>query len=616
MGQIEIRKDGVYLDGSKFFLVSGDFHYFRTHEDGWRRRLKLMKDFGLTAVTTYVAWNLHEPKPGEYCFEGIADLPRFLREADEEGLKVVLRLSPYMCAEWEMGGLPSWLLRDRTICLRSSDEAFMKPVRRYTKVLADKIRPYLYTNGGPVILLGLENEYGSFGNDKQYLLGMRELYRSLGLDVPFISANGADPFKYINGTLPDVWNGVDATAVLPGGVSELEKLRQYQPNLPLMAGEAWCGKIFFWGSPSELGTGGIEHAAYFEKALEMGAFVNFYMFCGGTNFAFFSGALINDEKRRYRPLLTSYDYDAPVSEDGVPQQKYFLMRDVLDKYLGKEPREHIAPPHKVQTISDIRLDESAMLFDNMETACEKHVYSHRTICMEDLEQDYGFISYTTQVEYTDPAPRHLRLDGLADRATVYLDGQYIGSYMRDREDPDIVFTVPEGGATLRILVENVGRVNYGYRVYDYKGILGSVRYDIERGGGFLYNFASAMGFDIHTFPMKDLSRVRYEPRAIRENQPVFLRGHFKAEPGVDTFLDTKGFSRGFVKINGFNIGKFWHIGPQRTLYVPGELLKEENTIEIFDVDNENVPETISCIDHALLQEKVNHDHKFVNFELL
>ncbi len=612
----EVREEGLYLDGEKFFLLSGDFHYFRTHPDGWRRRFRLMKDFGITAVTTYVAWNLHEPKPGVYNFEGTADLPRFLREADEEGLKVVLRLSPYMCAEWEMGGLPSWLLSDRTLCLRSRDPKFMGAVRRYFKVLCEKVRPYLCTNGGPIILVGLENEYGSFGNDKGYLYELADLYKEEGLNVPFISANGSDPFKFINGTIPEYWNGVDSSAV-PSGIGELDRLLTMQPDKQPMAGEAWCGSIMFWGKSFTPNKDIDKNVAYFRAALQKGAAINFYMFCGGTNFAFSSGALAHGPKELYHSLMTSYDYDAPISEDGVPQEKYFALRDVLDEFLGKPARPHVAPEHTVQEIKDIQLTECAPLFENLEALSTYSAYHFRTVCMEDIGQDYGFILYETDVEYTDPRPRHLHLDSLRDRACVYQDGKYLGTYLRDAENKEIVFRVPEGGCRLSILVENMGRIGYGYNMYDPKGILGSVRYDIENpDGSYLYNYANTMGFHTRSLPMKDLSALAYGQND-PQGQPAFYRGTFRARAGVDTFLDTKGFGRGFVCINGFNIGKFWPgVGPQRTLYIPGEILREENTVELFEVHTARIPAAISCIDHAILTEMPEEDMSMQNFELL
>lgn len=610
---VEIKRDGVYLDGEKFFLISGDFHYFRTHPDGWRRRMELMKDFGLTATTTYVAWNLHEPRQGKFCFEGIADLPRYLQTAQDVGLKVILRCSPYLCAEYEMGGLPSWLLRNRTLCVRSSDPAFMTPVREYSRVLAEKIRPYLYTSGGPIILIGLENEYGSFGNDREYLRQLSDLYRELGLNVPFISANGVDDFKYENGTLPENWNGVDAMA-LPSGIHDLELLREKQPDKPLMASEAWAGWIQFWGKDFGFNRNVENHAAYLRKALEMGAAVNFYMFCGGTNFAFTSGALC--ERDGYMPMMTSYDYDAPISEDGVPRAKYFAMRDVLDEYLGKPKRPHTAPAHPVQSVDPFYLTECAPLLGENEAIADLKVFKHRTVCMEDLGQDYGFILYKTSVEYTDSRRRHLRIDGLADRATVYLNKHYIGCYLRDAKNEDIVFTVPQGGAELSILVENMGRVNYGYGIYDRKGINGCIHVDIELPDGkYLFNYACFIGFEIEAFPMKKLSGLKFGAQLAETGSPAFYRGSFRAKAGVDTFLDMKGWEKGIAFVNGFHLGRYWSVGPQRTLYVPGEILKEENEILLFEIHSSGVPQTVSFIDRPILDEAVQSDRSMMNFEL-
>ena len=614
---VDVRRDGVYLDNEKFFLISGDFHYFRTLPGGWRRRMELMKDFGLTAVTTYVAWNVHEPQPGEFCFEGLGDLPLFLQTAQDVGLKIILRCSPYMCAEWDMGGLPAWLLRDRTMCLRSSDKAFMKPLASYFKVLCEKIRPYLWTNGGPIILAGLENEYGSFGNDEEYLRRLADLYTENGIDVPFISANGADPFKYFHGILPEYWNGVDSSANM-GGIGELEKLLSYQPDLPPMAGEAWCGNIMFWGKSFTFNHGIEQNAAYLKRALRMGAVVNFYMFCGGTNFGFYSGALkIDKDGGSYLPLMTSYDYDAPISEEGTPREKYFAMRDVLDEFLDKPKREHTPPPYEAQAIPDIRLTEYAPLLAETARLAETSVYRNRTVCMEDLSQNYGFIRYTNHIRYTDPRPRHLRIEGLADRATVYLGGKYIGCHMRDHENEDICFTVPEGGAELTILVENCGRVNYGFDLYDRKGILGAVHVDIEQPGGYyLYNFANNTGFLTETLPLDDLSPVRYTEEKPETDLPYFYRGHFTARAGVDTFLDMGGWCKGAVWINGFNLGRYWSaVGPQRTLYVPGELLREENTIEILELHNPNPTLSVCGMAHAIFEDVVNPDYSLRGFEL-
>lgn len=615
---LEVKKDGLYINNEKFFLLSGDFHYFRTHPDGWRRRLKLMKDFGMTAVTTYVAWNLHEPEQGRYNFEGIADLPRFLREAEEEGLKVILRCSPYMCAEWDFGGLPAWLLKDRKMALRTSDPRFMEAVRNFFYVLSDKIRPYLATNGGPIILAGLENEYGSFGNDRQYLLQLKRLYEECGIDIPYISANGSDPFKYYHGTLPECWNGIDCSA-RPDRLSEFDQLEKYQPEKPLMSGEAWCGNIQFWGQKFEIGTAIEENAKFLEEALKRNIVINFYMFCGGTNFGFFSGTnRTSSEDEKFMPLMTSYDYDAPISEDGVPREKYFAMRDVLDRYLGKESREHILPEHPLQEIKDIPLEESARLFDNLEALTDCHVYEEKMQCMEDLGAYQGFILYTTHLEYTDERIRHLKLYDLADRAMFYLNGQYLGTMMRDEEETtDISFRIPKEGADLAILVENMGHTNYGHFMYDRKG-LGCVRFLIDNEDGTrLYNFANQTGFDTRTISLKSFNGLRYQKNdQMAKDTPIFLKGTFRAKAGIDSFIDMGKYRKGMVFINGFNLGRYWSVGPQRTLYVPGEILQEVNTVEIFELYNVPKNAKVSLIDHALLCEPVENDHSLLGFELL
>ena len=610
---VALKKDGLYLNEEKFFLLSGDFHYFRTVPEGWERRLKLMKDFGLTAVTTYVAWNLHEPKRGEFCFEGICDLPLFLTLAQKVGLKVVLRCSPYMCGEWEFGGLPSWLLKDRTMALRSSDEGFMEPLNEYNKVLCSVIRPFLYTNGGPIILIGVENEYGSFGDDQDYLRMLSDFYRKENIDVPRISANGSPGFKYINGTLPENWNGIDFQA-LPESLGQLELLEKYQPDRQLMVGEAWVGNIMFWGVKYERNTNIEKYAAFLKEALARNVYVNFYMFCGGTNFGFMSGSL---KRKTYMPLPTSYDYDAPISEEGMPTPKYFAMRDVLDEYLGKEKRPHVMPDYSVQSIERIDLDESAQLFENLDILVTGTKKANKVICMEDMDQDYGFIRYTTPLRYTGNYRYHLKIDGLADRALIYLDGKYLGAYMRDQKDQNIVFEVAAGGSELSILVENMGRIDYGYDLYDYKGINGCVRFEMEcSDGSYLYNYANCMRYTIESIPLKSLNGLRYKEETKLHDTPCFYRGTFTAKPGADTFLDMQGWEKGMVWINGFNLGRYWKIEPQRTLYVPGTILKKENTIEIFELHEADPTFSVSAKRESMLCENAHAKEDSTKFQLL
>jgi beta-galactosidase len=387
----------------------------------------------------------------------------------------------------------------------------------------------------------------------------------------------------MNGTLPDNWNGIDHTAE-PASLPQFEKLRTYQPDKPLMSGEAWTGSIQFWGRKFKKGGNGEKMAAYFREALKMGVCVNFYMFCGGTNFGFMNGALYSvGSKKGYAPLMTSYDYNGPVSEEGAPTEKYFALRDVLDEFLGKEKRPHVDPfGYEAQAVPAFRLTEAAPLFENLDALSEKRATCNRTVSMEDLDQDYGLICYRSKLRYTDPRVRHLHIDGLADRATVYIDGTYIGTVMRDEEqNPDITFTVKEGGSELTILVENMGRVNYGDQLRDRKGV-GAVRL------GYLGR-QHQFGWDIYSLPMeKELENLQFLPAKEPCYQgPTFLRGKLTlTDAPCDTFLRLDGFHKGFVKINGFNLGRYFNdAGPQRTLYVPAPILKQgENEILVFESD--------------------------------
>ena len=592
MSLLRIEKDRLTLDGKPFYLASGDMHYFRVFPGGWRRRLELMKDFGLTAVQTYVPWNAHEPRPGQYDFSGMLDLGAFLRLCGEMELKVLLRPSCYMCAEWDMGGLPSWLLKTPGIALRTGDGRFMEPVRRYTKRLAREFVPYLSTNGGPVIAVAVENEYGSYGNDREYLRQTVELMRDVGVDVPLYATDGSDPIMYENGACDDsIWRAVNYRIESRAAIGTL---KARQPDKPPLAGEYWCGRSMHW--QDEFHHREAEPCAKgYRNALEMGAYVNFYMFCGGTNFGFMHGA--NDgklcidgpeKKDRYISGMTSYDVDALVSENGVPTEKYFACRRELDRYLGKPERPAVCPPYRAQKPDSVRLTEAFGLADNLEFLTENCVKRGNVCNMEELDQDYGFILYTTQLNYTDDRPRVLRIEGLADRAQIYVDGKYRGCMMRDQEHDPVCFSVAPCTSRLDILVENMGRNNFGRYLNDRKGINGCVRVGIRNPDGsesYLNSFV--MNWEIRTLPMRDISVLKN--RAAHTDMPVFYRGVFRAEPGTDTFVDMARWRKGCVWVNGFNLGRYWNAGPQQALYLPGELLREENEIVILELHPDHEP---------------------------
>lgn len=580
MGErLKIQKDGLYLEGKPFYLASGDFHYFRTLPGGWEKRMKLMKDFGLNTIQTYCPWNAHEPRKGQFCFDGHLNLAGFLQLAARLDMKVLLRPAGYICAEWEFGGLPYWLMKERDIAIRSSDPVFMAHLRSYTERLCREFVPYLSTNGGPIIAVAVENEYGSFGTDQEYLKLTRQMLEEFGVDVPFYSANGHDVFKLKNGYCgDDIWRGVDFGFESKVAV---ESLRKDQPDKPPFCTEFWSGRIMHWEAnankvdPEKL-------AGAYRDALEAGAYVNFYMFCGGSDFGFMNGA---NYYTSFVAQISSYDYDTLVSEEGEPTDKYYACRREFDRYLKRPVRPREERTRNIQVPKATELTQCAGLFDNLDAVTENCVCYPKPKTMEQMDQNYGFILYTTTVAYSDDRVRHLQIEGLHDRALVWVDGEFKGTMMRDRDLPDVTFTVRPGGSKLQILVENMGRLSYGNYLYDEKGILKGVRVEIENeDGSYLWNKAFILNWETRSLPMSDLSKLSFGG-PVSGDVPAFYRGSFDAKPGVDTFIEFPGWDKGVVWINGMNLGRYWKVGPQQTTYVPGEILKEHNEIVVLDLQN-------------------------------
>ncbi len=597
---LTMDKDKLYLDGKEWYFAGGSFHYFRTLPGGWRRRLKLMRAFGLTAVQTYVPWNLHEPEKGRFDFSGRLDLGAFLGMCAEEGLYVFLRPSPYICAECDLGGLPYWLLNDRDCLFRTTDEPYFSHVRAYTERLAREFVPYLSTNGGPILAVALENEYGSFGMDRAYLRALQSLYVSLGVDVPLYTAGGGDAFKMYYGGFPDVWAGLDLGRGVPG---EAKARKRFQPDTPVLVSEFWGGRAQQWGGrfmrqkPEAV-------AANYAEALAAGAYVNFYMFCGGTNFGFFSGANhgtfrgdVPNARERYIPFTTSYDVDAPVSEAGNATEKYRLCRAVLARARGmrEEDLSPIPEDAPVQAAGPVSFRESRCLFEPsvLDALTSTRTMSGNCRTMESLGQGYGWILYTTELYASDEGESYeLLIDGLHDRAYIRVDGEFRGMLTRDRDCEPVRFRSTGRPIRIEILAENAGRVCYGYKMPAERcGITDCVRLNVFRSDGRpIYNKALMTNFENRTIPMtyeSAAAALRTAPSGpVPGVQPRLLRGVFSARADVDTFFryDVPGLSSGCVFVNGFNVGRYRTVGPQFTLYVPGELLREgENEIVLFEL---------------------------------
>ena len=583
MAVLTYEESQFFYEGKPVQLLSGAIHYFRVVPEYWTDRLLKLKACGFNTVETYVPWNFHEPKPGQFRFEGMADVERFIQLAGELGLYVIVRPSPYICAEWEFGGLPSWLLADDEIGLRCYDGKFLDRVDRYYDILLPKLQSLLSTSGGPIIAMQIENEYGSFGNDARYLEYLREGMVRRGIDVMLFTSDGPTDPMLQAGSVP----GQLATVNFGSGTREaFSKLRKYQANRPLMCMEYWNGWFDHWGE-SHHTRDAADVAQVFEEMLEEQASVNFYMFHGGTNFGFYNGANCQ-QKDQYEPTITSYDYDSLLSESGEPTAKFHMVRDVIARY--RDIGELVLPePISRFAYGRVELTEHAALLPQA-GRLSGPVQRTEPEPMEKLGQDYGFILYRTHI--TGPREmQELVVQDVRDRALVYVDGECQGVLERGNTALSVSFEVPAGGAEICILVENMGRINYGPYLRDPKGITEGVRHGFQ----FLFDWT------IHCLPLEDLSSLQFETGIQTGREvPAFYRGTLYVKEVMDTFLQLDGWTKGVAFVNGFNIGRYWSKGPQGTLYVPAPLLREgENEIVVFELHG-TTDQAVTFVDKPIL----------------
>lgn len=558
-----IQGSQFMLNGEPIQVISGAMHYFRVVPEYWEDRLLKLKACGFNTVETYVPWNLHEPAEGEFCFEGIADVERFISLADKVGLMVIIRPSPYICAEWEFGGLPAWLLKDRNVRLRCYDLHFLQKVDAYYDQLIPKLVQHLGTNGGPIIAMQIENEYGSYGNDQKYLQYLRDGLIRRNVDCLLFTSDGPTDSMLQGG----MTEGVFATVNFGSGVQpHFDKLEEYQPDQPVMCMEFWNGWFDHWGEEHHTRDAG-DVASTLEQMLQRNASVNFYMFHGGTNFGFYNGA---NHGEKYEPTVTSYDYDVLLNEHGVPTDKFYAVRNVIEKHLPLAPLA-LPEPIPVKAFGEVKFTEIAPLLRSL-TALSSPFERTCPETMEAMGQDYGFIYYETTI--TGPRKDcRLVLQEVHDRALVFVDEQYIGTV--ERWNPaDLLIDIPEQGAKLGILVENMGRVNYGPLLKDFKGITEGVRLN----GQFLFHWT------IYPLPMKNLSSLSFQALEQACETPAFYKAMFRIDQPADTFLQCSGWKKGVAYVNGHNIGRYWEIGPQETLYIPAPFLRAgENEIILFEL---------------------------------
>jgi len=550
------------LDGKPFQMMSGELHPQRIPREYWKTRLAQVRAMGLNTVSLYVFWNALESQQGVWDFTGSNDIAAFIREAQAAGLYVFLRPGPYACAEWDFGGLPAWLLRIPDIKVRCRDNRYMAAVRDYVRMLAANIRDLQISNGGPVLLLQIENEYGSYGNDREYLSQLASLWRSEGITVPFSTADGATPAMLEAGTLPGAAIGLDP-GTEPKHFAEARKISN---DVPVFCSELYPGWLTHWGEPWAKGDSA-EFLRSLRWLVDNRKSFSLYVAHGGTNFGFTAGANYSDH---YEPTMTSYDYDAPISESGELRPLYYAIRNLLAKH---QDAELPAPPAVAPAIAvaPVRFEARALLFDSLPPP----VRSAQPRPMEMLGQTSGFVLYaTTLVGHRSGT---LAVTDLHDYATVFVDGRYVGAMDRrlNQQSLEIPAATPPA-SRLEILVEAMGRINYGQRLVDRKGITDRVT----------LNGMTLMNWEMTPLPMgsSDLGRLSFRPGPAPARPSVFFRGTFDIPATGDTFLDLSGWEKGVVWVNGKNLGRYWKIGPQQRLFLPGAWLRiGRNEIIVFDL---------------------------------
>lgn len=566
----EIKGNQFIKDGKPIKIISGAVHYFRNLPDTWTDIFRKLRAIGCNCVETYCAWNLHEKKPNEFDFNGMLNIALFLRKAQEEGLMAIVRPGPYICAEWEFGGLPWWLLAQDNMQIRCFNPEYLKCFDRYLDRLFEEIKPMLSTNGGNVIMMQCENEYGSYGDDKEYLSYLKNGYIRRGIDVPLFTSDGPiyDMLKdgAIEGALPMLNFG--------SNVAENFKLHdELYPNVPKMCMELWNGWFDHWQDDIHHTTSAETYAKVLDEMLTKGS-VNMYMFIGGTNFGFMNGANHYD---KYEPTVTSYDYDALLSECGDVTPKYLAVREVIKKHVDY-PLPNIPANRIKKAFGKIILDKRAGFFNNLDNLSQP-IRTAVPECMEKYGQGYGYIAYRTTLN-RDYENAYLWFESLGDRAVIYINNSQVGKVYINDEKTEICFTAKQGDI-LTVLCENMGRTNYGAKMMRKKGIAGKC----------LINGKLHFGWDVFTLPMDNLDKLEFSNKPVAE-RTAFYQGDFQVDEPADTFLKLKNFSKGFVVVNGFNIGRYWKEGPQKTMYVPCSLLKKgRNIVTVFDSDGvEDIPE--------------------------
>lgn len=554
------------LDGKPFQMISGEMHPARIPKEYWRHRIQMAKAMGCNTIAAYVFWNYLEQKEGEFDFVSEnRNIAEFVRIAQQEGMWVLLRPGPYVCGEWEFGGLPPYLLRTPNVKVRCLDPVYMKAVTRYVEKLSEEVKPLLVTNGGPIVMVQVENEYGSYGNDKEYLYQLKALWEKNGINVPFYTADGPTPYMLEAGTVPGAAIGLDSGS----SEADFNAAKKQNPNVPAFSSETYPGWLTHWGEKyAKPGITGIVNEVKF--LMDTKRSFNLYVIHGGTNFGYMAGA--NSGGKGYEPDITSYDYDAPINEQGGATPKYDSLRVLMASYLPKGKKLPAVPKAiPAFTFPAITLTSFSSIWQHL----PQPVKSPQPLTFEGYGQDYGFMLYKTAL--IGHKSGKLVITDLHDYATVFLNGKYIGKI--DRRLGENSISLPRDTSVknpvLEIFVEGMGRINFAQAMIDRKGITDRVT----------LNGMTLMNWEAYGLPMDEKfisSLSASTPEAGKPGQ--YFKGTLEVQTAADTYIDMSNFKKGIVWVNGHNLGRYWEIGPQKRLYCPAPWLKKgTNEIVVFDL---------------------------------
>lgn len=576
-GDFTVGNKTFLLNGEPFVVKAAEVHYPRIPQAYWDHRIKMCKALGMNTLCIYVFWNIHEQREGQFDFTGNNNVAEFCRLAQKNGMYVIVRPGPYVCAEWEMGGLPWWLLKKKDIRLREQDPYFMERVKIFEKKVGEQLAPLTIQNGGPIIMVQVENEYGSYGENKPYISEIRDCLRGIyGDKLALFQCDWSSNFEK-NGLDDLVWTMNFGTGANID--HEFARLKELRPNAPLMCSEFWSGWFDKWGANHETRPAK-DMVEGMDEMLSKGISFSLYMTHGGTSFGHWAGA----NSPGFAPDVTSYDYDAPINEYGGTTEKFFQLRKMMQKYSDKPLPAIPARPANMINIPAFELRERADIL----LGADSLVMNSPLRTMEELNQGWGSMVYVTTLPEIN-TPSVLTLNDCHDFAQVFIDTTYVGKIDRVRNEKSLLLPAVKKGQELKILIEAMGRINFGRAIKDYKGITESVTLSTDIDGHeLIWNLKH---WNIFTIPDSYAAAKKALDTAQRDSLTKMMfkgsgyyRGYFNLKKVGDTFLNMEAFGKGQVYVNGHAVGRFWSIGPQQTLFVPGCWLKKgKNEVIVLDV---------------------------------